>query len=605
MFRSVPVILACVSLVPGVMAQRQPVKGTLHIVVALVGDELQVRPVPLLQLSVQSVSDTSRRCSLRTGLDGTAVDSFPPGAYHLSSVRPAVLGGRSFAWSLDIRVESSRSTRIELTNANADSTTSPVTGRQLAPEVGVYDRVKRGVLRVNAGLAHGSGFMLDTLGGVLITNEHVVSGGQTLSVTIDSLLRVPARVVVTDHDADLAVVAFDPAACSGCPRLRLAGADSSGAFVVPGERVIAVGFPLSQQSTITSGIVSSVREHAIISDVNINHGNSGGPLLNLDGLVVGINTFGESDRQGGPGVSGSVSISRLAPLLRRAQDTLKYIAYPEPRPLPVISGPPFALTLIRSTADSAFEREYQALEFALADFRVRLGTPVSQFVTFRVQEDEISRDRRKREQRAGLSQEQRYSEFREFHDWIQYVGDLTTPAVTFEITPKIGETTGSIFARVLVSSNLQAKMVFKGDFHDAYFYRNGEPIVPVVGGRAPQTVYEENQWVVMKDVAYRGYYILPIETFAPDSQGVPPSIVVRIDDLKHYDRLILRELKPEAVARVWNDFAPYFAAVRPGVPFTWADASKFSSDFSARCNASALCSGMQRFERTPETGHPE
>jgi len=228
---------------------------------------------------------------------------------------------------------------------------------------------------------------------------------------------------------------------------------------------------------------------------------------------------------------------------------------------------------------------------------VRLGTPISQFVSVKAQENEISRDRRKREQRAGLSEAQRYSEFRQLHDWIQYVGEYTTPAVVFEATPKIGETTGSIFARVLAGPNIRAKMVFKGDFHEAFFFRNGEPVVPVMGGRTSQTVFEENRWVVMKDVAYRGYYVLPPETFAPDSAGTPPSIVIQIDDLKHYDRLILRELSGEVVARIWNDFAAYYAAVQPDFKFTRADPGRFSSDFAGLCSASELCSGMRRLER--------
>src|SRR5205823_7011310 len=161
----------------------------------------------------------------------------------------------------------------------------------------------------------------DTLGGVLVTNEHVIAGGQSVSVTVDSIVRVPAKVVVRDHDADLAVLVFDTSACGSCPRLHLARPDSSGRVVLPGERIIAVGFPLSQQSSITSGIVSSVRESAIISDVNINHGNSGGPLLNLAGEVVGVNTFIDPGGNG-PGVSGSILISQLAPLLKRAADTI-------------------------------------------------------------------------------------------------------------------------------------------------------------------------------------------------------------------------------------------------------------------------------------------
>src|SRR2546425_11811693 len=101
----------------------------------------------------------------------------------------------------------------------------------------------------------------------------------------------------------------------------MAKPDSTGAIVVSGERIIAVGFPLSQQSSVTSGIVSSVRERAIISDVNINHGNSGGPLLSLPVDVVGVNTF--IDRGGSvSGVSGSILISQLAPLIDVGADAL-------------------------------------------------------------------------------------------------------------------------------------------------------------------------------------------------------------------------------------------------------------------------------------------
>jgi hypothetical protein len=183
------------------------------------------------------------------------------------------------------------------------------------------------------------------------------------------------------------------------------------------------------------------------------------------------------------------------------------------------------------------------------------------------------------------------------HDWIEYVGDYTEPAITIEIVPKIGETTGSILARVLVSPQLQAKMVFKGDLQDAEFYRNGEPVDPAIGGRSPQQVYEQNQWAVMRDVAYRGYYVFTPEFFAPDSTGAPPSIVIRIDDLKHYDRFILFELSPETVSRAWNDFALYYQAVHPTVSFIVSDPDRFKSNFSTLCHQSALCSGYESLDR--------
>jgi membrane-associated protease RseP (regulator of RpoE activity) len=73
--------------------------------------------------------------------------------------------------------------------------------------------------------------------------------------------------------------------------------------------------------------------------------------------------------------------------------------------------------------------------------------------------------------------------------------------------------------------------------------------------------------VTMRDIAYRGIYVLPYEAFQPDSEGVPPRIVVVITDLKHLDDAIVVEVFPATVARIWNDFLPYMASTgaRPAV----------------------------------------
>ena len=103
------------------------------------------------------------------------------------------------------------------------------------------------------------------------------------------------------------------------------------------------------------------------------------------------------------------------------------------------------------------------------------------------------------------------------------------------------------------------------------------------GGRTPQRIYVQDAWVEMKDVAYRGLYIFSPEAFAPDSSGAPPSIVVHILDLKHPDDRDWIELSGDVVARVWNDFGPYYTRVRPDRPFRAADAEQFKSGIDAFC----------------------
>ncbi len=582
---------ALVLTAPGMLLAQQPKQGTIVVTVALVAEELQVRPVPLFPLEVVRAADTSVRFVLRTGLDGKATQSVPAGEYHVRSVAPARLGGKAYSWSVPVTVAVAKTVTIELTNVNAavDSSSAQVVtaARQVAPEIEVYNRVKRGVVRVDAGLKHGSGFFVDTLAGLIVTNDHVLAGERSVSIALDTSTRVPAQVIVRDHDADLALLRISPSACPDCPRLRVAKADSAGAVVVPGERVVAVGYPLSQQSTVTSGIVSSVRERAIISDVNINPGNSGGCLLNLAGEVVGVNTFLEQGEHG-PGVSGSVLITQLAPLLKRAADTLSTLPLPDFARLPMLSGPSYPLTELRAAADSVPAEGYDEVqEFSAGNFILSFSTPVANFVYFKKHENEVARDRRKREARAGLREEERYSEVSAFRDWIDYVGDLTSPAVSVLVVPKQGETFGSALGRALSAAGGympgRAKYVFKGDVQDVEWYKNGEAVNPVVGGRTPQRVYVTDAWVEMKDVAYRGLYIFDTSVFAPDSSGSPPSIVAHIYDLKHPDDHNWVELPGDVVARVWNDFGPYFRRVRPEHGFTPADAPRFKSGLDSLC----------------------
>lgn len=567
-------------------------QATISVTVALIAEELQVRPVPLFELDLVSVGDSSVAKRFRTGLDGRGREMAPPGNYRLRSVAPARLLGRAYGWDIVVGLARGKVLEVELTNVNASVDSSIGTieapGRQLAPEIAIYERVKRAVVRVRAGLGHGTGFFIaDTVGELIVTNDHVIAGEREISVELDSLRRVPGQVVVRDRDADLALLRVTPAACPGCPRLRMARPDSNGAIAVPGERVVAIGYPLSQQSTVTAGIVSNVRDRAIISDVNLNPGNSGGPLLNMAGDVVGVNTFGEQGTLG-PGVSGSILIARLAPLLARAADTVHSLIPPEFVLLPGFEGPAYPVAELRAAAESVPPDDYIELEgLSLGNFVLTFSTPVANFVHAKVYEREVSKDRRKREERARLSEEERYSELGFYRDWIEYVGELTQPAVYVEVRPKLGETFWSALGRGLSAAQGwyagPGKYVFKGDVQDVRWYRDGAPVNPVRGGRTPQRVYIENNWVVMKDVAYRGLYIFSPAVFAPDSTGAPPSVVVEIYDLKHPKDRNLFELPPEVTARIWNDFAAYYRSVHPQHAFVEARPSRFKSPFRELC----------------------
>jgi S1-C subfamily serine protease len=141
----------------------------------------------------------------------------------------------------------------------------------------------------------GSGFVIDTRGYIL-TNYHVVGGAQSIEVVLGDQSRYPAKFIGADQRNDVALLKIDP---KGKKLVALPLGDSSSLQV--GQKVLAIGNPFGFQSTLTTGVVSALGrtvqtsqttfiDEAIQTDAAINRGNSGGPLINTHGEVIGINS---------------------------------------------------------------------------------------------------------------------------------------------------------------------------------------------------------------------------------------------------------------------------------------------------------------------------
>jgi putative serine protease PepD len=161
------------------------------------------------------------------------------------------------------------------------------------------------------GTAEGTGFVYDTKGDI-VTNDHVVADSSSLSVKFSDGSKYKATIVGTDPTTDLAVVHVDAPASK---LVVLSLADSS--KVAVGDGVVAIGNPFGLDGTVTSGIVSALNreiispnnapiEGAIQTDAAINHGNSGGPLLDMEGKVIGVTSQIQSDSGGNDGVGFAV-----------------------------------------------------------------------------------------------------------------------------------------------------------------------------------------------------------------------------------------------------------------------------------------------------------
>ena len=179
--------------------------------------------------------------------------------------------------------------------------------------VEVIEKLEPSVVRIETGEVAGSGFLVSSSGFVL-TNNHVVEGAGLITVTLKQGDTYDAIVIASDAEKDLAVLGiiadhsdFTAAALSLLDKVSL------------GDEVVAMGYALGLegQASFTKGIVSAIRVQDGITwvqtDATITHGNSGGPLVNMRGEVIGINTAGYYP---GGGINLAIALDEALPLIQ-------------------------------------------------------------------------------------------------------------------------------------------------------------------------------------------------------------------------------------------------------------------------------------------------
>jgi putative serine protease PepD len=235
-----------------------------------------------------------------------------PSTSRFAIVVSGILGG-ALATLLVLLLAGSGGTKVVVGGARAGTPIAQTTGTALTPQQ-IYRSAAPGVVSIQATSPaqgfqspfgpsqggrtdQGAGIAL-TKDGLIVTNDHVVDGASRITVSLDGSNGAtrPAHVVATDPSNDLALIKIN---ASGVTLHPLALGDSSGVQV--GDATYAIGDPFGLDQTLTTGVVSALQRkitapngatiaHVIQTDAALNPGNSGGPLLDAVGRVIGINS---------------------------------------------------------------------------------------------------------------------------------------------------------------------------------------------------------------------------------------------------------------------------------------------------------------------------
>jgi hypothetical protein len=376
----------------------------------------------------------------------------------------------------------------------------------------MYAAVNPSIVKVHADAKHGSGFLVSTKG-FIATNHHVVKNARYLAIEFADGRKVPCEVVRLDSRFDLAIIRVHPSTVEGLAPLPLLPREKDSRLRA-GTPVVAFGSPRSLTFLITQGVISKVEDRSLLGDFLITHGNSGGPLLNLDGEVVGVNTFLSNDT-----FSGAVRIHLLRDALAMVENSPDLGDPPSAETLPTLSGESYEPEVLKNKIlNEPLEEEVYRLDGG--KFVVTALTPVlmakAQIQTTLVQ----AANRYKR--RGKKIKDPNYVPIDEpYYDWQRDSGPEMQNAVTIEIRPDFGTTTGSKWRLGLAAfaggrqavDNTVMAYEYKAEFEDFKLYRDGKFVQPVTPGRALAEAAMVQRQMIFVDEAYAGYYVYDPRVF--------------------------------------------------------------------------------------------
>jgi S1-C subfamily serine protease len=549
--------IACLLLF-GMSIQSQTGFTKIKVRVILVDKDLNQKPVPHLTLlfAARAENSDSPR-EVKTDFSGNAELQLLPGKYQLKSPQGVDFGGHYYAWDMEINV-SGETISVDLSNDNAgtgrESSSEPVSsGDDLTS---MFQKYQKSVVTVWSEIGSGTGFIVDS-SGLVMTNQHVIGPSELVAVQFDANRKVAAKVLAFDADRDVAILYADLSAFPEAMAVPLSVARADHELAVEGEKVFTIGSPLGLKKIITSGIVSKVEARAILSDVNINHGNSGGPLFNSSGEVIGITAFLVPGGNG-PGVAGIIRIDQTLPALGQARKKMKDAALPSVRLLPVEPIDPYPVDSLKEMTRTR-KLDRKPYIFSLGGFDVALVTPVLQYEVDGEADRTAAHEKSKRTNRRGESPKNSFEPMQDLHEWSEYTGEYK-PVLFVQAAPQLRETFASALGRELAPAVVAytggARMKFRTDFYRMKLLCGGKEVEPIQPGKAAAMVNAQDSFVKVADATYVGIYSYPANAISPACDKV----TLQIFSEREPEKSESKELDPKTIDRVWDDFKPYLAA---------------------------------------------
>ncbi len=417
------------------------------------------------------------------------------------------------------------------------------------------DAVFDSVVTVWSEFGHGTGFIVDPKG-LILTSQRVIGPSEIIAVQFDPQHKVAATLVAADNGKDIAVLWANLSSCPNCVAAEIAPAEGKPPGV--GDKITAVSSPMGPLKETASGVVDGIDAQSITSDFEIKPWTSGGPVLNTQGLVIGL-TSAAGQTTPGKGPSKIVRIAEAAALLEQARTKLATGAAPLAKLLPVESADVFPHDALERVMDEK-KFNFRSYFFDEGDYRITLLTPI--FI-YRLRTEIKNEDEKRQAKHKSrpIQPSPDVAEIWGLKNWAPYLGEYT-PVIEIMATSHMRETTGSLLGRALVGGLVSEpwQMKFKTDFYKMKLKCGEKEIQPVQTGKIEEIVDNSHHFTKVVNSSSIGFY-----SYSPDA--ISPTcgqVTLELHSLKNPDKATVKTLERKSVERIWADFEAYRKAVGGG-----------------------------------------
>ena len=362
-----------------------------------------------------------------------------------------------------------------------------------------FQELRASVLTVWSEVGSGTGFIFDEAG-LVLTSNHVIGSSKYIAVQFDRKRKIPAKLLASDRETDVAVLWVNLAMIPDAGVARLADPESNERSIAEGERVFTIGSPLHDRKVFTAGVASKVDSRVIVCDINLDSNDSGGPLFNSLGETVGMTTFLPPEIAG-RATYATLRIEQTYPLIEQARRKMNRTSSPVASFLPVDPQEPFPLETIKTAKQFDMTR----YSFDVGDFSVLVMTPA---VRYRLATaTQISSD------------DKRLEELKKLRGYVR----ADRPVLFIYAAPLSNES-----------------------FHEMHLFCGEREVVPIHPAKLG--------FVTAQDVTFGGIYAYPPNAISSDCGTVK----LEISSERTPQRMRTTDLDRKVIARVDEEFMPYY-----------------------------------------------